>query len=1071
MSELALKLIAENKAKHERGEDARVLDLGNCGLIKIPNQLFDCIWIEELILGKGGHRYNFHEKILHIIYSKNERDPNSLTLLFPKIGLFDWINSPVKKWKKLINLKILILQGYAIEGRSVIDLSHLKGLSRLEQLDISGNDIDNLGVLSNFKNLKILSAINTNIDDLTPIKDLTDLFWLSIEQTKVNDLTPLLRLTNIHYLDFEFNVTSLNGIQNLENLQRIHFWRIPVTDFSPLKGLKRLKVIEFIVAKLSDLSPLKELYELEHITVEKGEFEDLSALSNLDKLEYLAIRDTPIGDISPLANLLNLRSLALVNTRISDLTPLRNLHKLKFISIPWNHLVSDISPLKHQIENGVELLLGGTPVKIPPQEIIQQGNVAILNYFAERSKQQFKNTQIKLILLGNSTAGKTTLSCYLREQTYGPNQPTTHGIQNHRWQIPELDRLEMFQWKPDNKDMVVNIWDFGGQEYYHATHRLFLSRNAVYILVWDAKTDKGGIESTTIHYENDPHSYTIDLEHFPKAWWLKNLNYNLNKYVRHDREGEAPIPVLLVQNKCAAGLEYEEKSMSREFEQKPYFLKPAWTKHHIDLAAAANEQAKGEQGEWTIRFKLFENELLKTLESQMATYEFAIYHRDIRDHVRALASGESPVNEMPWTDFETLCRNIEPDSKMDLIQIYLRDITGDILYFDQNERLKQRVFLRPDWVCNRIYDILSRKVLEREGLFDLDWVCEALQCDERDALDFVELMREFQLVFEENDENGNATGNFVAPQYLPDVCINLGELEGAKKYATLVHAFTLWFPEFLPKSHMARFVAHWGHQAQQRLFWKNGLLFQTDGCTVLVERQEEFKIRVAVQMSHVANREKAIPRVFQSFLDLEDGQAGFAISLDEKHFAFWQNVQKATRIQAKQVEVYSPDNPPQLIELKPFFILHKPITMAKKVFISYSHKDESFKDDLDTHFSALKRSGLVEVWHDRRIDAGTEWDDAIKSELESADIILLLVSANFLASDYIWKVEIARAMERHRAKEAKVIPIFTRSCDTKGMPFEGIQGLPRDAKPIATFTDKDEAYVQIAKGIRAILET
>jgi len=145
--------------------------------------------------------------------------------------------------------------------------------------------------------------------------------------------------------------------------------------------------------------------------------------------------------------------------------------------------------------------------------------------------------------------------------------------------------------------------------------------------------------------------------------------------------------------------------------------------------------------------------------------------------------------------------------------------------------------------------------------------------------------------------------------------------------------------------------------------------------------------------------------------------------------------------------------------------------MAKKVFISYSHKDESFKDELDTHLSAIKRSGLAAVWHDRKIEPGTEWDDHIKSELDSADIILLLVSANFLASDYIWKVEIERAMERHREKTVKVIPIFIRSCDVKGMPFEVIQGLPRDAKPVASFADKDEAYLQIARGIRLALES
>ena len=144
--------------------------------------------------------------------------------------------------------------------------------------------------------------------------------------------------------------------------------------------------------------------------------------------------------------------------------------------------------------------------------------------------------------------------------------------------------------------------------------------------------------------------------------------------------------------------------------------------------------------------------------------------------------------------------------------------------------------------------------------------------------------------------------------------------------------------------------------------------------------------------------------------------------------------------------------------------------MAKKVFISYSHRDETFKDELDVHLSALKRSGLVDVWHDRRIDAGTDWDDSIRAELEAADIILLLVSASFLASEYVWQVEIGRAMERHRAREARVVPVFIRACDMKGMPFEGIQGLPRDARPVAAFADRDEAYLQIVKGLRAVLE-
>ncbi|HRI62387.1 MAG TPA: COR domain-containing protein, partial [Saprospiraceae bacterium] len=142
----------------------------------------------------------------------------------------------------------------------------------------------------------------------------------------------------------------------------------------------------------------------------------------------------------------------------------------------------------------------------------------------------------------------------------------------------------------------------------------------------------------------------------------------------------------------------------------------------------------------------------------------------------------------------------------------------------------------------------------------------------------------------------------------------------------------------------------------------------------------------------------------------------------------------------------------------------------KKLFISYSHKDESLKNDLDIHLTALKHSNQIEVWHDRMIDAGTEWDDKIKSELEEADIILLLISPYFQSSKYIWEIEIARAMERHKAGQTRVIPIFLRPCLIKGMPYEKLQGLPRDAKTVTSFSDPHEAYTQIVEGISAVLD-
>lgn len=143
---------------------------------------------------------------------------------------------------------------------------------------------------------------------------------------------------------------------------------------------------------------------------------------------------------------------------------------------------------------------------------------------------------------------------------------------------------------------------------------------------------------------------------------------------------------------------------------------------------------------------------------------------------------------------------------------------------------------------------------------------------------------------------------------------------------------------------------------------------------------------------------------------------------------------------------------------------------AVKVFFSYSHKDEALRDELATHLSMMKRQGVIEAWHDREISAGSEWANAIDDNLEVADIILLLVSAYFLASDYCYDKEMTRAMERHETREARVIPIILKPTDWNDAPFSKLQALPKNAKPITTWQDQDEAFLNVAQGIRRVVE-
>jgi nucleoside phosphorylase len=141
-----------------------------------------------------------------------------------------------------------------------------------------------------------------------------------------------------------------------------------------------------------------------------------------------------------------------------------------------------------------------------------------------------------------------------------------------------------------------------------------------------------------------------------------------------------------------------------------------------------------------------------------------------------------------------------------------------------------------------------------------------------------------------------------------------------------------------------------------------------------------------------------------------------------------------------------------------------------ELFFSYSHKDEALRDQLETHLGSLRRQGIIKTWHDRKIGAGKERAGEIDSNLEKAHIVLLLISADFIDSDYHMDRELHRAMERHQSKESRVVPVILRPVDWEGLPFSRLLALPDDGRPITTWPDRDLAFVNVARGIRSIVE-
>ncbi|MBY4675209.1 toll/interleukin-1 receptor domain-containing protein [Marinobacterium arenosum] len=145
--------------------------------------------------------------------------------------------------------------------------------------------------------------------------------------------------------------------------------------------------------------------------------------------------------------------------------------------------------------------------------------------------------------------------------------------------------------------------------------------------------------------------------------------------------------------------------------------------------------------------------------------------------------------------------------------------------------------------------------------------------------------------------------------------------------------------------------------------------------------------------------------------------------------------------------------------------------MTKKVFISYSHKDEAFRDALDEHLSSLRINGIINDWHDRKIVPGQDWDSEISKNLQESEVIIFLVSSSFLASGYCMELEAKKAMEMHENSSAILIPIVVRACDWAGHEFSKCQGLPKDTKPVASWDNEDEAWLDVVNGLKKYLSS
>lgn len=1108
-SQAARKLI-----EHTRISRAKILDLGNCGLKGIPAEVFELEWLEGLILGNskppGSNEQmlfypDINEEELkaafdnHLWFTKNEGGPNDLAeadltsltrlqnLRFINVedcninirtfdfSLFDHLaillaaNNQFSSWPLLESEAIRPRYSRGCPALKLLDISrnNLPYLSAdffeaiaasIEYLNLEGNFLNketSLQGLEKCRKLLYLDLSSNKLHGTSQLEHLEQLKWLNLNRTELTDISALQKLTHLEYL-----YLNDNGISNL----------------SPLIHLSQLKWLSIKQNHVS-IEPLGRLTGLTGLHIQSNKISDISALQGLKNLQLLEMSDNDIKDIKPLGSLVNLRSLGAYHNKIADLKPLASCKNLWTLVLSENAItdLNEIRYLLQQVPGLTDIYLQGNPLASMDASILEHLHTAndFRNYFRDMElKGHVQNQEVKLILVGNSTAGKSTLRRMLQHKSFTDKEGTTHGIIKDEWKIPD----------PGNKDtfLKVNIWDFGGQEYYHETHKLFFSRNAVYVLVWEPGTDKNGVQETTVNYRDKAGKIIAEkkyIEHYSCAYWLKNI-----------RHYAPESPVILVQNKIdlyfttAIPTGQSRPRIKRKDDQllAEYGI---YDSFEVSLGKVSEKDE-----DFIFDYKKFVHILKKRLVETASHFELETNFYNIREEIVRRESAHK------WTrsDFDRFCLGHDPDINLNLLINYLKDISV-ILYFPERKELQDLVFINPIWVSEQIFKVLDSEVLANSGHFPEAHVIRKL--GEGLAQEFLELMKQFQIIF--RDERRQ---EYIAPQYLPDSNIN--------RYYSLVKAqflqprFVLEFPRFLPKTIMNNILSRYAGQAIESSYYKYGVAFSTDYDSINILEYDFNKNQISFYSK--LNDQFNIREVFESILAIFENisigdstltsmdaatenilrteKVKVLLSLDGETFINW-NKLFLSRSQQQENFVLIPDRGKEIHAgafstfYQPKDDIRKQMTFTGKkepvkLFVSYAHKDEAFKDELLEHLSGLQRQGIIQHWTDRAILPGEKWDETIKRNLKEAQVILFLVSPSFMASGYIQDIEIKTVIEQSNApnNQVTIVPVPVRPCDISSLPLKDFQGGSKDLKAVSSAANRDEAWLGVVENLKKLIQ-
>jgi internalin A len=827
------------------------------------------------------------------------------------------------------------------------------------------------------------------------------------------------------------------------DLSSLNLTAIPET-VCQLVNLKELSLINNSIVAIPEA--LGQLANLQHLLLFHNEIKAMQTVCQLSNLRTLDLSDNQIKDIpetvhqlsklqalhlsmnritvipEALCQLANLQSLQLNSNHIAaipeTLSQLANLRELHLS----NNQIRAIPESLGQLPRLRALYLHGNPGLRIPEEILgpSWADVAtnvrdrkpkppreILNYFKSLVNAKPLN-EAKLIMVGQGAVGKTSLVKTLTTGKFRRGEKTTKGIKISDWSCSIAG----------SNQVKIHIWDFGGQEMMHATHQFFLTARSLYLLVLHRRT--GGCDQ-----EAD--------------YWFRLIR----------AFGGKNAPVIVVLN----------KHKSEPFDVN----RGGWLEKYGDNIRAFVETDCEDAKSITQLKRAIQEQLheMKSLKASFPRRWFAI-----KDELSQMSA-----EYVTFEEYRAICRKHGESNPTEQNSLagFLHDL-GIALNYKDDPRLRFAYVLKPEWVTEGIYALLHAFVTNK-GLFTPSEAEEVLGPKKYspEAVEFIlGLMEKFELSF----PLGDSKERILIPQLLDDQ-----QPEDARSFKAAECLNFAYQYSIVPEGLLPRFIVRTHHLSKPATRWKSGVILHHDdsGCRALVKSDTiEGLVRICVD-----GPEAARPQLLAII------RHNFSVIHSDYEF--------------KPVElVYAqgaPEKPHRRDELEAFLlggtttipVLHNnkatkqsipsmiaPVRSSPeplKLFLSYSHKDEKYVDELRKDLKLMERNGQILTWYDRALPAGERWEESTLQELNSADVIVCQLSRDFLASDFCVLTELDTAIERKLAGDAELVAYVLKECGWKEVSkLKQFQVLPQDAKPLSDWKDGNKYWRAVAEGIKRVLE-